>query len=590
MSRSPRRPPADDPPRRADRGVPGLPVVVLATLAVLVTAADTYVVVLALPDILTGVGVGLDELQRATPIIGGFLLGYTATLPLLGRLADLRGRVPVLVGCLLLFALGSLLTATADGLGTAVLGRGLQGVGAGGLVPATLALVADRWPPERRALPLGVVGAVQEAGAVLGPRAGAAVLAVGDWRAIFWLNLLLGLGLAAGVLVSGRVRRPDPVGLGLAVVAAVAVGLLLAAPAAVAEDVTLGLLYVPLLPTIPATTPLALTAAAALLALIGRSVAVPDGAVLPLRGLRRLASEVDVVGSALVVVALGSLVWAFAAADPATEVVAHGPVLLPLAALAACAFVVHERRTAEPVLPLHALRPVGAWGALVVNLLVGAALVAALVDVPLFARNTTTPGDQFGAALVLLRLLVAVPAGAVAGGWLCRAVAPRFVAAGGMALAAGAFVAMVGWDERSLDGAWSTVVLVAAGLGFGLAVAPVNAVLLEVTGAEVHGSVSSLAVVARTVGMLIGLSLLTAVALRRFAAEVTAIGTPFELCPETPADCPAYAAATDAAILTQLHTVFAGAAIAAGLAAIAALLLLREVGSGAPAGRSRPGR
>ena len=49
------------------------------------------------------------------------------------------------------------------------LGRGLQGIGAGGLVPATLALVADRWPPERRSLPLGVVGAVQEAGAVLGP-------------------------------------------------------------------------------------------------------------------------------------------------------------------------------------------------------------------------------------------------------------------------------------------------------------------------------------------------------------------------------------------------------------------------------------
>src|SRR3954462_15498623 len=133
MSRSPHRPPAE----RAARGTPAearwapppppgvvlprLAVVVLATLAVLVTAADTYVVVLALPDILTGVGVGIDELQRATPIIGGFLLGYTATLPLLGRLADLRGRVPVLGGCPLVFALGSLLTATADGLGTAVL-------------------------------------------------------------------------------------------------------------------------------------------------------------------------------------------------------------------------------------------------------------------------------------------------------------------------------------------------------------------------------------------------------------------------------------------------------------------------------------
>src|SRR6476659_11088902 len=127
MSTSPHRPQAEPVVGPGPRERPGLPVVVLATLAVLVTAADTYVVVLALPDILTGIGVGLDELQRATPVIGGFLLGYTATLPLLGRLADLRGRVPVLAGCLLLFALGSLFTATAVSLGPAVLGRGLQG-------------------------------------------------------------------------------------------------------------------------------------------------------------------------------------------------------------------------------------------------------------------------------------------------------------------------------------------------------------------------------------------------------------------------------------------------------------------------------
>ncbi|SFL01069.1 MFS transporter [Geodermatophilus ruber] len=575
MSRSPRLPSVDAPAGAAPRPVPGLAVVVLAALAVLVTAADTYVVVLALPDILTGVGVGLGELQRATPIVGGFLLGYTATLPLLGRLADLRGRVPVLVGCLLLFAFGSLLTATAEALGPAVAGRGLQGIGAGGLVPATLALVADRWPPERRALPLGVVGAVQEAGAVLGPLAGAAVLAVADWRAIFWLNLLLGLGLGAGVLIPARGRRPDPLGLALAVLAALALGLQLAAPAALAEDVTIGLLYVPVVESLAWSTPLVLAAALAGVGLVLRSLAAPDGAVLPLRGARRLAGEVDGLGSALAVVALGSLVWAFAAADPATQIVAYGPVLLPLAAAAGIAFVLHERRAADPVLPVRALRPVGAWGALLVNLLVGVALVAALVDVPLFARSTTTPGDQLGAALVLLRLLIAVPVGAVAGGWLCRVVAPRLVAAAGMALTAGAFVFMTGWDERSLDGAWSTVVLLAAGLGFGLAIAPVNTVLLGVTGADVHGSAGALAVVARSVGMLAGLSLLTAVALRRFTAEVDAIGTPFELCPQTPADCPAYDTATGAAVLTQLHTVFAGAAIAAGLAAIAAVVLLR---------------
>ena len=555
--------------------MPGLAVVVLGTVAVLVTAADTYVVVLALPDILTGIGVGLDQLQRATPVIGGFLLGYTATLPLLGRLADLRGRTPVLVGCLLVFALGSLLTATATGLGAAVAGRGLQGVGAGGLVPATLALVADRWPPDRRALPLGVVGAVQEAGAVLGPLAGAAVLAVADWRAIFWLNLALAVVLAVGTVVAGRIRWPDPVGLVLALVAVGALALQLAAPAALAEDVTLGLLYVPVVPAIAASTPLVLAAIVAGVAAAVRSAVHPAGAVLPVRGLRRLAGEVDVLGSALVVLALGSLVWAFAAADTTREVVADGWLLLPLAAVAAVAFVVRERRAATPVLPLRDLRPAGAWGALLVNLLVGVALVAALVDVPLFARNTTTPGDQLGAALVLVRMLIAVPVGAVVGGWLCRFVPARLVAAGGTGITALALLAMTGWGERSLDGGWSYVVLVAAGVGFGLAIAPVNTVLLAVTGERVHGSVTALAVVARTVGMLVGLSLLTAVALRRFEARIAAIGSPVDVCPQSPADCPAYDRATDAAILTQLHTVFAGAAIAAGLAAVAALVLLR---------------
>ena len=530
MSRSPRRPPAEPATARA----PGtrLPLVVLATLAVLVTAADTYVVVLALPDILTGVGVGLDELQRATPIVGGFLLGYTATLPLLGRLADLRGRVPVLVGCLLLFALGSLLTATADSLGPAVLGRGLQGIGAGGLVPATLALVADRWPPER---PVAAARR-RRRGAGGRCRARAAGRRGGPGRGRLAGDLLAqpaarpGAGRRCHGVGPGPASRP--VGLALAVVAALALGLQLAAPAALAEDVTLGLLYVPLVPSLDVRRRWSWS----------RSWPAPgwSPAASPVRtapccrcggcgGWRR---EVDVLGSALAVVALGSLVWAFAAADPATQVVAHGPVLLPVALVAARRVRRPRAPDARPGAAARARCGRSARGARCWSTCSsGVALVAALVDVPLFARDTTTPGDQLGAALVLLRLLVAVPVGAVAGGWLCRAVAPRLVAAGGMALAALAFVAMTSWDERSLDGAWSTVVLLAAGLGFGLAIAPVNAVLLAVTGSDVHGSASALAVVARTVGMLVGLSLLTAVALRRFTAEVAAISTPFELCP-----------------------------------------------------------
>ncbi|HWM75598.1 MAG TPA: MFS transporter, partial [Nocardioides sp.] len=134
----------------------------LAAVAVAFAAADTYVVVLALPDMLGAVGYSTEELQRAAPIISGFLLGYVAMLPLIGRIADLRGRVPVLVAALVIFALGSLVTALAYDMPSMVAGRFLQGVGGGGLVPATLALVADLYPVQRRAVPLGIVSAVQE--------------------------------------------------------------------------------------------------------------------------------------------------------------------------------------------------------------------------------------------------------------------------------------------------------------------------------------------------------------------------------------------------------------------------------------------
>ena len=91
------------------------------------------------------------------------------------------------------------MTALAYDMTTMVAGRFLQGVGGGGLVPATLALVADLYPVERRGVPLGVVSAVQEIGSVLGPLFGALVLAVADWRVIFLVNLVVGLVLAAPI-------------------------------------------------------------------------------------------------------------------------------------------------------------------------------------------------------------------------------------------------------------------------------------------------------------------------------------------------------------------------------------------------------
>ena len=176
----------------------------LAAGAVAFAAADTYVVVLALVDMMQGIGLSPEQLQRAAPIVSGFLLGYVAMLPLIGRIADLRGRVPVLTAALVVFAFGSILTAAAYDMTTMVGGRFLQGVGGGGLVPATLALVADLYPVHRRAIPLGIVSAVQEIGSVLGPLLGAVVFfalqqALADQGSVYLIVLGL-IGVAVAVL------------------------------------------------------------------------------------------------------------------------------------------------------------------------------------------------------------------------------------------------------------------------------------------------------------------------------------------------------------------------------------------------------
>jgi MFS family permease len=589
---------AEEPGRRAT--------LALASIGVLLAAADTYVVVLALPDMMLGAGLGVDQLERATPIISAFLLGYVATLPLIGRLADLRGSRRVLIGCLLLFALGSLVTAAATDLGTLVTGRALQGVGGGGLVPATLALVAQAWPPERRGVPLGAVGAVQETGSVLGPLLGAGILAVSDWRVIFWANLGAAVVLAIGLVMAGTRTRPalsndtvqsagDPADgsasrpgagywarRGLALIAVLALGLFLLAPDRLVYDVRLGQAWAPLASDRAWTSPLGLVIIALGAGLLADRVADP--------GVRTLARQVDAAGSALIAGALAGLVLSFATADPEQAALSpSAPWLLGGSAVLLAAFVVRQRMASAPLVPPGTLRRSAAWGALVVNLLIGVALVAALVDIPLFARATSQP-DQLGAAMVLMRLLIAVPVGAFAGGWAIRRIPVNIVASFGMLVAAAAMISMTQWDDSTLIGLGGSASLLLAGFGFGLAIAPVNAALLAATDPSVHGVASALVVVARMVGMLTGISVLTAVGLRVFYREQERIGTVLELCPRTPGDCPAYTNATHAALLTELHTIFAAAGACAALAGVLCLVLLRAPStapSTAPVTRSR---
>ncbi|WP_106850210.1 MFS transporter [Blastococcus sp. Marseille-P5729] len=542
-----------------------------AAIAVALAAADTYVVVLALTDMMAGVGVGIGALQQATPIISGFLLGYVAVLPLIGRIADLTSRQKVLLWCLIVFVAGSALTALAHDLPTLVAGRVVQGVGGGGLVPATLAIVGELWPPDRRGVPLGIVGAVQEIGSVVGPLLGALVLAVADWRAIFWLNAVLGVLLALMVLLLGRARSPetaDPrqrnrppyaaasrsrsvLRAGVWVLGAAITALALAAPESLVTSVAYGGPFVPFEgASSRLLTPIGVTG----LTLLALATALTAPALWP------LLRQADLPGALLLGGALGCIVVTFAAAEPEREVVGPlGYALLPVAALLTAGFLWHQRRPAHPVVPRGPL-PRRSVIALVVSLLVGVALVAGVVDVPVLAHLTHTD-SQVGAAFVLVRFLIAVPVGAFLGGAALRRCGDGLVTAVGLALAAAGLAIMATWGEGSLRSAASYVVLVAVGLGVGLALAPVNNTMLAETGRALHGTVSSLVVVARMVGMVVGLAVLTGIGLHAYYREVEALPD------RTDGDALLQAG------LVQVHAVFIGAALAAALGAALAVAL-----------------
>lgn len=587
----PVRPPSDpqgDAALRSGGGGPdrrGRVLLALAATAVSFAAADTYVVVLALPEMMTAAGLSAEELHRGAPIISGFMLGYVAMLPLVGRIADLRGRVPVIIGSLVVFSLGSLVTAAAYDLPSVVVGRVLQGIGGGGLLPATLALVADLYPRRQRGVPLGVVGAVQEFGNVLGPLYGAVVLVFGTWRDIFLLNLAIGLVLAAVIsraaargTVTSPIRRASRDRLSMLLVAAT-IGLVLLVmvqPPRLLQQVTLGIAFVPVAGESRWLAPAALAAYVLTVLVVVRWFVIPHPLV-DVRSWGPTLRRIDLLGTGLLTVALAGVILAFATADPQVQVIAPaGPWLLALSGMAAVGFRYRNRASAHPLVPPGTMSATSAWGAMVVSFFIGAALIAALVDIPIFARVTIHGDSQVSAALVLLQFLVGLPVGAFVGGWWTRRIPAGVVTAVGMASSCVAFVVMSQWGLESLRSPWVTVPLFLGGLGVGLAMAPVNAALLAATDEDVHGIASALLVVARTVGKLVGISVLTTIGLRYFYSRQGNLPAPMDVCPDGRSRCAEYSEILRELGLAQLQAIFFGAAVCCLVAGVVALVVFRQ--------------
>jgi MFS family permease len=487
----------------------------LAGAGLFVAALDAYLVVTLLPAMTADVGLTIDRFEQATPIVTGFLCGYVIAMPLLGAYSDVRGRAPVYALCMIAFAAGSAVTATAGllsvpGMPWLVAGRVLQGLGGGGLVPLSLALAADLYRNGARTLALGSVSALQEAGSVFGPLYGAtlasAASALGGWRFVFWLNLPLAVICASGLVIASRNQ-------------------------------------------VKASAP--------------------------------ASSTIDWRSASLLGLGLGLLVLALYPDDPDHR--ATNSLLAPLGILSLVVLGLYARRqvrSLEPLIPRALLRSRRFIGVCVANLLVGAALMVALVDVPILGRLVFNL-DQLASGLLLTQFLLGVPVGAVAGGLLAARIGGRPTAFLGMLCSAAAFVQMSGWQAGELALRLgpirpADIALGACGLGFGIVIAPLTAAVLDLTRAENHGLASSLVVLARVMGMLIGLSALTAFGLFRFRQI---LGTPVLTDPDVKARVDHLARLVAAAFLQEYREIFT---IAAGLCILAALVILVTMGRNPP--------
>ena len=191
-------------------------VLTIICLGVFSTALDQTVVIVALPTLMVELEVPLTDLDTATWIITGYLVSYTVAMPLAGRLSDVYGRVRMFQAALLVFAIGSAFVALAPNFQWIVAARVIQAVGGGATVPIGLAMAVAAVAPHNRGVTLGLVAASAEAGSVLGPLYGGAIIEWVGWRWIFWLDvpqsLLLIVLLAILPNRANRAARMDYVG------------------------------------------------------------------------------------------------------------------------------------------------------------------------------------------------------------------------------------------------------------------------------------------------------------------------------------------------------------------------------------------
>jgi len=527
-----------------------------ACSAVFLTALDQTVVVTALPSIITDLQISPTQLDRAAWIITGYLLGYVIAMPLMGRISDMYGRRRVFIICLSIFGIGSLFCGLAPILSNAidisslqhvginvaapgdfsdpnalppglvwlVAARFIQAAGGGAIIPVAMAVAGDFYGEKQRALALGLIGMVTETGGVLGPLYGSIIVQNWGWQTIFYINLpiVVVLMVAIWLFVPSRVeagwrrlrQRIDFQGT-----------LLLAA------------------------------------SLICLSLGLSQEAITSTSGVAgQGVNQAPIQNNPILIVAALLLLAVFIVVEVYTE--RRSALLSANQATRAGAT---PRRTL-PIVELSLFKRTAFSATSLVSLLVGAALIIAMADIPLFIA-TVLGGGPIDSGLALLRLTVMIPIGAIIGGWLCARITCRLTAILGLIPAALGFWLMHFWPVNTgwLQITTSTVI---CGFGFGLVIAPIGTTAINAVDNRQMGMASSTVTVLRMVGMILGLAALTSWGLGKFHDLLAAFKPPVGVTVLSPA----YTAAYVKYVTLAAHDVFTSIFLAAGILCLVAIV------------------
>ena len=436
---------------------------IVASIGVFFTALDQTVVVTALPQITTDLHIPITQLDHAAWIISAYLLGFVVAMPLMGRVSDLYGRRRIFLLCLFLFGFGSFFCAVAPALGNSVSLQFLAPLHIDTSSPGLIWLIAARL--------------IQAIG-------GGAVVPV---------------SMAIASDFYGQEKR----GLALGIIGAVteaggALGPLYGA--FIVER--FGWQYIFYL-NIPIVIILAIMA----------WFLLPKGP--------HLHEGIDWLGTLLLAATLtclslglaqqGSSLQPISTSQPVSQ---SNPLTLILALIFFIAFIVVEQPQRWPIIELGLFRRYAFSASSLVSLLVGAALITALADIPIFV-DTVLQWTVIDSGLALLRLTVMIPIGAILGGWLCGRISCRITGVLGLILAALGFYLMSLWP---VNVSWTQITegTVVAGFGFGLVISPISTTAINAVRSTQAGMSSAIVTALRMVGMILGLAILTSWALSHF--------------------------------------------------------------------------